>query len=103
MKKIFLFFAVIFLIVTTTLTKNSTKNIENEIFTTRENISILKDKYELVLLDYNYLTSPKKLLDYQSQYFEKELSNIDINDIKELIVKNEKIIIQDFNQLNNNE
>ena len=101
MKKIFLFFAVIFLIVTTTLTKNSTKKLENEIFTTRENISILKDKYELVLLDYNYLTSPKKLLDYQSQYFEKELSNIDINDIKELIVKNEKIIIQDFNQLNN--
>ena len=101
MKKIFLFFAVIFLIVTTTLTKNSTKKLENQIFTTKENISILKDKYELVLLDYNYLTSPKKLLDYQSQYFEKELTNIDINDIKELIVKKEKIIIQDFNQLNN--
>ena len=101
MKKIFLFFAVMFLIVTTTLTKNSTKKLENQIFTTKENISILKDKYELVLLDYNYLTSPKKLLDYQSQYFEKELTNIDINDIKELIVKKEKIIIQDFNQLNN--
>ena len=101
MKKIFLFFAVIFLIVTTSLTKNSTKKLENQIFTTKENISILKDKYELVLLDYNYLTSPKKLLDYQSQYFEKELSNVDINDIKELIVKEDKIIIQDFNQLNN--
>jgi len=101
MKKIFLFFAVMFLIVTTTLTKNSTKKLENQIFTTKENISILKDKYELVLLDYNYLTSPKKLLDYQSQYFEKELTNVDINDIKELIVNKEKIIIQDFNQLNN--
>ena len=101
MKKIFLFFAVIFLIVSTTLTKNSTKKLENQIFTTKENISVLKDKYELVLLDYNYLTSPKKLLDYQFQYFEKELTNIDINDIKELIVKNEKIIIQDFKQFNN--
>jgi len=101
MKKIFLFFAVIFLIVTTTLIKNSTKKLENQIFTTKENISVLKDKYELVLLDYNYLTSPKKLLDYQSQYFEKELTNIDINDIKELIVKNDKIMIQNFNQLNN--
>ena len=101
MKKIFLFFAVIFLIITTTLTKNSTKKLENQIFTTKENISVLKDKYELVLLDYNYLTSPKKLLDYQSQYFEKELSKININDIKELVVKNEKIIIQDFSQLNN--
>ena len=101
MKKIFLFFAVIFLIVSTTLTKNSTKKLENQIFTTKENISVLKDKYELVLLDYNYLTSPKKLLDYQFEYFEKELRNIDINNIKKLIVKNEKIIIQDFKQFNN--
>ena len=101
MKKIFLFFAVIFLIVSTTLTKNSTKKLENHIFTTKENISVLKDKYELVLLDYNYLTSPKKLLDYQFEYFEKELTNIDINNVKKLIVKNEKIIIQDFNKLNN--
>ena len=30
---------------------------------------------------------------------EKELSNIDINSIKELIMQKEKIIIQNFNQL----
>ena len=101
MKKILLFFTVIFLIITITLTKNSTKKLENQIFVTKENISILKDKYELVLLDYNYLTSPKKLLEYQDLYFEKELTNIDINDIKELIIKNEEIIIKDFNQLDN--
>ena len=101
MKNFFLFIAVIFLIVTTTITKNSTKKLENKIFTTKENISILKDKYELILLDYNYLTNPEKLLDYQSQYFEKELSSIDINSIKELIVNNEKIIIQDFTKLIN--
>ena len=99
MKKFFLFFTVIFLIVATTYTKNSTKKLENKIFITEENISVLKDKYELVLLDYNYLTSPKKLLYYQSQYFEKELSNIDVNGIKELIMQKEKIIIQNFNQL----
>ena len=99
MKKFFLFFTVIFLIVATTYTKNSTKKLENKIFITEENISVLKDKYELVLLDYNYLTSPKKLLNYQSQYFEKELSNIDVNNIKELIIKKEKILIQNFNQL----
>ena len=99
MKNFFLFFTVIFLIVVTTYTKNSTKKLENKIFITEENISVLKDKYELVLLDYNYLTSPKKLLYYQSQYFEKELSNMDVNSIKELIMKKEKIIIQNFNQL----
>ena len=99
MKNFFLFFTVIFLIVVTTYTKNSTKKLENKIFITEENISVLKDKYELVLLDYNYLTSPKKLLYYQSQYFEKELSNMDVNSIKELIMQKEKIIIQNFNQL----
>tara|TARA_Y100000996_G_C22281503_1_gene544221 strand:- start:354 stop:662 length:309 start_codon:yes stop_codon:yes gene_type:complete len=99
MKNFFLFFTVIFLIVATTYTKNSTKKLENKIFITEENISVLKDKYELVLLDYNYLTSPKKLLYYQSQYFEKELSNMDVNSIKELIMQKEKIIIQNFNQL----
>ena len=77
------------------------RKLENQIFVTKENISILKDKYELVLLDYNYLTSPKKLLEYQDLYFEKELTNIDINDIKELIIKNEEIIIKDFNQSDN--
>ena len=99
MKNFFLFFTVVFLIVATTYTKNSTKKLENKIFITEENISVLKDKFELVLLDYNYLTSPKKLLNYQSQYFEKELSNVDIDSIKELIIKKEKIIIQNFNQL----
>ena len=101
MKNFFLFFTVILLIFSTTYTKNSTKKIENQIFNIEENISVLKDKYELVLLDYNYLTSPKKLLHYQSRYFEKELSNIDVNSIKELIIKKEKITIQNFNQLAN--
>ena len=85
----------------TTLTKNSTIKLENQIFNAKDNISLLKDKYELIRLDYNYLTNPKKLLDYQSQYFENELSKIEINQIKELIVNNEKLSIQDFRIINN--
>ena len=101
MKKTFLLLTIIFLIIATTLIKNSTKNLENQIFVTNENISVLKDKYELVLLDFNYLSSPSKLIEYQAKYFEKELSAIDINEIKELILNNKKIIVQDFNKLNN--
>tara|TARA_B100000029_G_scaffold496781_1_gene563520 strand:+ start:1428 stop:1736 length:309 start_codon:yes stop_codon:yes gene_type:complete len=96
MKKTFLLLTIIFLIIATTLIKNSTKNLENQIFVTNENISVLKDKYELILLDYNYLTSPKKLMNYQDEYFEKELVSPRINDIKKIIIKNEKIIIQNF-------
>ena len=101
MKKTVLFIIIIFLIVGTTLTKNSTIRLENQIFNTKENISLLKDKYELIRLDYNFLTNPKKLLDYQSQYFENELSKIEINQIKKLIVNNEKLSIQDFRIINN--
>ena len=45
MKKIILTFSILFLIVVTTFTKNSTKKLDNQIFSIRENISVLKDKY----------------------------------------------------------
>ena len=101
MKKTFLFIIIIFLLVGTTLTKNSTIRLENQIFNKKENISLLKDKYELIRLDYNYLTNPKKLLDYQSQYFENELSKIEINQIKELVINDKQLSIQDFKIINN--
>jgi hypothetical protein len=88
MKKLFLIFFIIFLIIVTTVTKNSTKKLENQIFIIRENISILKNKYELVLLDYNYLTTPKKLMEYQSKYFENDLIFMDITEIRK--IKEEK-------------
>jgi len=84
MKKLFLIFFIIFLIIVTTVTKNSTKKLESQIFIIRENISILKNKYELVLLDYNYLTTPKKLMEYQSQYFENDLIFMDITKIRKM-------------------
>ena len=63
MRKIFYFTPIVFLIFATTLTKNSTKKLDKEIFELNENIRALEDRYELVLLDYNILTSPKKLMD----------------------------------------
>ena len=90
MRKIFLIFLIFSLIILTTITKNSTKKLENEIFITQENISVLNNKYELVLLDYNYLTSPKKLLEYQSKYFDADLVPLDISKIKEIEKINNK-------------
>ena len=84
MKKITIFVPIIFLIIATTLTKNSTKKIDQKIFEKRENIILLKNKYELVLLDYNYLSSPKKLMDFQSQYFENYLIPRKIDQINEI-------------------
>ena len=99
MKKIILTFSILFLIVVTTFTKNSTKKLDNQIFSIRENISVLKDKYELVLLDYNFLTSPKKLLEYQSKYFETDLISLDIIQIKEIKEENNKLVITEFSEI----
>jgi len=99
MKKIILIFSILFLIVVTTFTKNSTKKLDNQIFSIRENISVLKDKYELVLLDYNFLTTPKKLLEYQSKYFETDLIPLDITQIKEIKEENNKLVITELSEI----
>ncbi|SVB42894.1 uncharacterized protein METZ01_LOCUS195748 [marine metagenome] len=67
--------------------------MESQIFNVKENISILKNKYELVLLDYNYLTTPKKLMEYQSKYFENDLIFLDITKIKKIKEENDELII----------
>ena len=99
MKKIILIFSILFLIVVTTFTKNSTKILDKQIFNIRENIRVLKDKYELVLLDYNFLTSPKKLLEYQSKYFETDLIPLDITQIKEIKEESNKLVITEFSEI----
>ena len=100
MNKILLVISIIVLIVATTVTKNSTKKIDKKIYTIKENIRFLKNKYEYVLLDYNYLSSPKKLMEYQAQYFENDLTPINIEKTKKIIVKDNSVIFKDNNQLN---
>jgi len=99
MKKIILISSIIFLIIVTTFTKNSTKKLDKQIFNIKENIHVLKDKYELVLLDYNFLTSPKKLLEYQSKYFETDLIHLDITQIKEIKEENNKLVITELSEI----
>ena len=65
MKKVFFSIALIILIFFTSIIKNSTKKIDAKIFYLNEDIRLLNEKYELVLLDHNYLSSPKKLDEYQ--------------------------------------
>ena len=95
MKKV-VFVAVFILILATSLVKNSTKEIEDKIFTVNENIRSLKSELGDVLLEYNYLSTPDKLMQYQSQFFEKDLIKIDIMKIKQLTEKNNHIKISDF-------
>ena len=96
MKRLILFLSIFLLLIFTTITKNSTKEIEKKIYNTKENLQILQQKYEMVLLDFNYLSSPQKLMEYQSMYFESELKEIDINNLMKLSLIGEKIQVQNF-------
>ena len=90
-------FTIVFvLILATSLVKNSTKEIEDKIFMVKENIRPLKSELGDMLLEYNYLSSPDKLTQYQAQYFEKNLIKIDITKIKKLVKINDQIKIRDF-------
>jgi cysteinyl-tRNA synthetase len=95
MKKV-IFIIIFVLILGTSLVKNSTKEIEDKIFMVNENIRPLKSELGDMLLEYNYLSSPDKLTQYQTQYFEKDLIKIDITKIKKLTQKSNHIKISDF-------
>jgi|TARA_B100000767_G_C19604727_1_gene467225 hypothetical protein len=92
------FILILILILATSLVKNSTKEIEDKIFTINENIRSLKAELGDVILEYNYLSSPEKLTYYQSQYFEKDLIKIDITKIKKIITDNNNLEISNFKE-----
>jgi len=94
---------ILVLILITSLIKNSTKEIEDQIFIVKENIRPLKSELEDVLLEFNYLSSPEKLVQYQTQYFEKDLIKIEIMNIKEIFKNNETLEIKDLISKNENE
>ena len=96
MKRLILLLSIFLLLIFTTITKNSTKEIEKKIYNTKENLRILQQKYEMVLLDFNYLSSPEKLMEYQSRYFENELKEIDITNLKKLTLLGNEIQVKQF-------
>ena len=100
MKKLFFFIPIIFLIFATTLTKNSTKKLDKEIFELKENIRILEDRYELILLDYNILTSPKQLMKYQQFYFEDKFIQKKIENLSKVEFLNNKLRIDKMFKIN---
>ena len=96
MRNFWLLSIIFSLIISTTLIKNSAKKIEDEIFSTEESLRVLNLNYNDVLLEHNYLSSSEKLLEFQSLYFDNELTQKKINEFKILIKKNDEILIKDL-------
>ena len=63
-----------------------------------ENIRLLKNNYDLVLLDYSYLSTPKKLIEFQNLFFENDLVPLKIENTNKMILKDNSIIIKKFNE-----
>ena len=82
MKKLLLTLTIIILVLTTAIIKNTTKKIEDKIFAYKESVRLLKSDLENIHLEYDYLSSAEKLLEYQSLYFEDQLVQKKIEDIK---------------------
>ena len=93
MKKFFVTFFVFFLIFSTAIVKNSTKRIDDEIFVLKENIRDLKKNFENTRLEFDYLSSTEKLLQFQNLYFDNELIKFDIQKIQTITRKNNEIEI----------
>ena len=97
MKKFGLIIVIFLLILSTAIIKNSAKKTEDEIFTIKENLRVLRSEFENILLEHDYLSSAEKLLEYQSLYFEDRLIQKDIQNIKIYKIQDKKKIIQQLN------
>ena len=87
MKKFFVISLILFLILFTAIIKNSTKKIDEEVFVLKENLRGLKNEFENIKLEFEFLSSSERLLDFQQLYFEDQLTQKDINEL-EVISKN---------------
>jgi cell division protein FtsL len=99
-KKFSVICLILFLILITALIKNSTKRIDDEIFAKEENIRSLKKDFENIKLEYDYLSSAEKLLEFQDLYFENDLVKKNIQEIKIINNKSNKLEFKKLKLIN---
>lgn len=82
MRKFFVISLIFLLVLFTAIIKNSTKKIDEDIFVLEENIRGLKNELENIKLEFEFLSSSERLLDFQKSYFEDNLIQKDIKEIE---------------------
>ena len=81
------------LIIITSLIKNSTKKIDDEIYSLNENIRFLENRLKDTKLEHDYLSSSEKILEFQKLYFENFLQKKSIDEINTIKISNNKLSI----------
>ena len=84
MKKYIILFGIIFLIITTSIVKSSTRQLEKKIFILKEEVKILEEKYDFLLLENDYLTTPERLIGLKEKIFKDKFFPINPKDIKNI-------------------
>ena len=100
MKRLLVISLIVFLILFTAVIKNSTKRIDDTIFVLEEDLRGFKKDFENIKLEYDYLSSTEKLLEFQNLYFDNELLKKDIKEIKILNKKLRKLEVEQFKFIN---
>jgi len=93
MKKLLIISLILFLILFTAFIKNSTKRIDDEIFTKEVSLRDLKKDLEKIKLEYEFLSSAERLIQYQELYFDDQLVKKNLNEIK---IIDKKLDFQDL-------
>ena len=84
MKKYIILFGIIFLIITTSIVKSSTRQLEKKIFILEEEVKILDEKFNFLLLESDYLTTPERLIGLKEKIFKDKFFPLDPKDIKKI-------------------
>ena len=103
MTKFIIFILIFVLIISTSIIKNSTKKIDDEIYIVKENLIFLENRFKDSKLEFDYLSSSEKLLEYQKLYFENSLEKKSLQEIKILEISNSDIKISELTILDKNE
>ena len=101
MIKSLVFTLILALIVSTSLIKNSTRDLDEQIYSIEENILFLEDRFKDSKLEFDYLSTSEKLLEYQKLYFENALIKKTLSDLKILEVTDNGIITDELKILGN--
>ena len=98
-----IFFILLSLAIITSIIKNSTKGVEDEIYVIKENLLFLENRLKDTKLEFDYLSSSEKLLEYQKLYFENSLQKKSLQDLKTLEILETKLKISDLTIFDKNE
>tara|TARA_B100000767_G_scaffold235420_1_gene228659 strand:+ start:261 stop:578 length:318 start_codon:yes stop_codon:yes gene_type:complete len=101
MIKFIVFALILSLIVSTTLIKNSTKDLDDIIYSTKENLLFLENRFKDSKLEFDYLSSSEKLLEYQFLYFENSLQEKSLKELNTLKIIDNDLIINQLTILDN--